>query len=148
MRRAQRCASCHGVAGAGDGMLARSLTRLPPEVGTVAWQVEHSDEQLADVVRGGIPATAMPASGELTPAQVQSVVAYVRTLPTKDRNGLASSDSSASRNVSREIVALLEQSLSAAKRASRSGKCRYGALWETSALRAKNPGLVSSMGAP
>ena len=43
----QRCASCHGVTGAGDGALARSLTRLPPEIGTVAWQVERSDEQLA-----------------------------------------------------------------------------------------------------
>src|SRR5215212_1891212 len=48
----QRCASCHGVAGAGDGALARSLTRLPPEIGTVAWQVEHSDDELAEVVRG------------------------------------------------------------------------------------------------
>ena len=50
----QRCASCHGVAGAGDGGLARSLTRLPPEIGTVAWQVEHSDDQLAEVIRAGI----------------------------------------------------------------------------------------------
>jgi high-affinity iron transporter len=147
----QRCASCHGVAGAGDGVLARSLTRLPPEIGTVAWQVEHSDEQLANVIRGGIPATAMPASGDLTPAQVQSVVAYVRTLPMKDRNGLASSDSSVSRNVSREIVALLEQSLSAAK----SGRPGDAADKATDAYmafepiespaRAKNPGLVSSM---
>src|SRR5258705_2888136 len=43
----QRCASCHGVSGAGDGALARSLTKLPPEIGPVAWQVEHSDEQSA-----------------------------------------------------------------------------------------------------
>ena len=35
----QRCASCHGVAGASDGALARSLTKLPPEVGTIAYQV-------------------------------------------------------------------------------------------------------------
>jgi high-affinity iron transporter len=148
---AQRCASCHGVSGAGDGVLARSLTRLPPEIGTVAWQVEHSDEQLGDVVRGGIPGTAMPPSSELTPAQVQSVVAYVRTLPMKDRNGVASSDSTDSNNVSRNIVALLEQSLSAAK----SGRPGDAADKATDAYmafepiespaRAKNPGLVSSM---
>jgi high-affinity iron transporter len=147
----QRCASCHGVAGAGDGMLARSLTRLPPEIGTVAWQVEHSDEQLAEVIRAGIPATAMPGSGELTPAQLQSVVAFVRTLPMKDRNGLASADSSASRDVSRNIVALLEQSLSAAK----SGRPADAADKATDAYmafepiespaRAKNPGLVAQM---
>jgi high-affinity iron transporter len=147
----QRCASCHGVAGAGDGVLARSLTRLPPEIGTVAWQVEHSDEQLAEVIRAGIPATAMPPSGELTPAQLQSMVAFVRTLPMKDRNGLASSDSSAARDVSREIVALLEQSLSAAK----SGRPGDAADKATDAYmafepiespaRAKNPGLVASM---
>ncbi len=148
---AQRCASCHGVAGAGDGMLARSLTRLPPEIGTVAWQVEHSDDELAEVVRGGVAGTAMPPSGELTPTQVQSVVAYVRTLPMKDRNGLASADSSGARNVSREIVALLEQSLSAAK----SGRPGDAADKATDAYmafepiespaRAKNPGLVASM---
>jgi len=147
----QRCASCHGVAGAGDGVLARSLTRLPPEIGTVAWQVEHSDEQLAEVIRAGIPATAMPGSGELTPAQLQSVVAFVRTLPMKDRNGLASADSSASRDVSRNIVALLEQSLSAAK----SGRPADAADKATDAYmafepiespaRAKNPGLVAQM---
>jgi high-affinity iron transporter len=148
---AQRCASCHGVAGAGDGTLARSLTRLPPEIGTVAWQVEHSDDDLAEVVRAGIAGTAMPPSGELTPTQVQSVVAYVRTLPMKDRNGLASADSVGTRNVSREIVALLEQSLSAAK----SGRPGDAADKATDAYmafepiespaRAKNPGLVASM---
>jgi len=147
----QRCATCHGVAGAGDGVLARSLTRLPPEIGTVAWQVEHSDEQLADVIRGGIAATAMPASAELTPAQLQSIVAFVRTLPMKDRNRLAASDSSASRDVSRNIVSLLEQSLSAAK----SGRPDDAADKATDAYmafepiespaRAKNPGLVASM---
>jgi len=148
---AQRCASCHGVTGAGDGVLARSLTRLPPEIGTVAWQVDHSDEQLAQVIREGIPATAMPGTGELTPAQLQSVVAFVRTLPMKERNSLASSDSSASRDVSRNIVALLEQALSAAK----SGRPADAADKATDAYmafepiespaRAKNPGLVSSM---
>ena len=148
----QRCASCHGAAGAGDGAMARSLSRLPPDIGTVAWQSEHSDDQLAEVVRAGIPGTAMPPSNELLPAQVQSVVAYLRTLPMKDRvNGVFASESGGAQDVSRTIVALLEQSLSAAK----SGRPSDAADRATDAYmafepiespaRAKNPGLVSSM---
>ncbi|MEO8620741.1 MAG: c-type cytochrome, partial [bacterium] len=56
----QRCASCHGVVGAGDGALVRSLTKLPPEIGTVAWQFERSDDQIALVVHDGIAGSAMP----------------------------------------------------------------------------------------
>jgi high-affinity iron transporter len=146
----QRCASCHGVTGAGDGALAKSLTRLPPEIGTVAWQVERSDEQLAEVVRAGIPGTAMPPSAELSPAQVDNMVAYLRTLPMR-ANAVAASDSSSAQDVTRTIVALLEQSLSAAK----SGKPGDAADRATDAYmafepiespaRAKNPGLVASM---
>jgi high-affinity iron transporter len=150
----QRCASCHGVAGAGDGTLARSLTKLPPEIGTVAWQVEHSDAQLAQVVLHGIPGTAMPPSSDLAPAQVASVVAYLRTLPTKDRNGTslaAASDSLDPKTVARNVIAQLEQALSAAKsgRASDAGDKAFDAYIAFEPLerttRAKNPGLIASM---
>jgi high-affinity iron transporter len=148
----QRCASCHGATGAGDGAMARSLSRLPPDIGTVAWQSEHSDDHLAEVVRAGIPGTAMPPSNELSPEQALSVVAYLRTLPTKDRaNGVYASASDGAQDVARTIVALLEQSLSAAK----SGRPSDAADRATDAYmafepiespaRAKNPGLVSSM---
>ncbi|MEO8561106.1 MAG: cytochrome c/FTR1 family iron permease [bacterium] len=147
----QRCASCHGVAGAGDGALARSLTRLPPEIGTVAWQIEHTDDQLSQVVRAGIAGTSMPSSRELSDSQVKSVVAYVRTLPMKDRsNGAVASDSGA-QNVSRNVIALLEQSLSAAKSgrpsdAADKASDAYMAFEPIeSPARAKNPGLVASM---
>ena len=146
---AQRCASCHGVTGAGDGVLAKSLTRLPPEIGTVAWQIERSDEQLGEVVRAGIPGTAMPPSAELSPVQVQNVVSYLRTLPS--RATAVAADSETTQDVTRRIVALLEQSLSAAK----SGKPADAADRATDAYmafepiespaRAKNPGLVASM---
>jgi high-affinity iron transporter len=146
----QRCASCHGVAGAGDGALAKSLTRLPPEIGSVTWQVERSDEQLAEVVRAGIPGTAMPPSADLTPAQVQSMVAFLRTLPMR-ANAVAASDSGSAKDVTRQIVALLEQSLSAAK-SGRPGDATDRAMdayiaFEPieSPARAKNPGLVASM---
>src|SRR5688572_14772009 len=147
---AQNCASCHGPTGAGDGVLSKSLTRLPPEIGTVAWQSERNDEQLAEVVRAGIPGTAMPPTPALSPNQVQSIVAYMRTLPMRVDPTLAS-DSVRAQDVTRNIVALLEQSLSAAKSgrpddASDRAMDAYMAFEpiETPA-RAKNPGLVASM---
>jgi high-affinity iron transporter len=150
----QRCASCHGVAGAGDGTLARSLTKLPPEIGTMAWQVEHSDEEIAAVVKQGIAGSAMPPSGDLTDAQAAAVVAYTRTLPAKDRNGGAlaqGSDSLSTQAAARNVIAQLEQSLSAAKsgRPSDAGDKAFDAYIAFEPLervaRAKNPGLVSSM---
>ncbi len=150
----QRCASCHGVSGAGDGTLARSLTKLPPEIGTVAWQAEHSDQQIAAIVKNGMPGTAMPAERDLTDAQAASVVAYVRSLPMKDRNGAAlaeSSDSMSAQAAARNVIAQLEQSLSAAKsgRLSDAGDKAFDAYIAFEPLertaRAKNPGLVTSM---
>ena len=150
----QRCASCHGVSGAGDGTLARSLTKLPPEIGTVAWQVEHSDEQIATVVKAGMPGSAMPPAPDLTDAQAASVVAYVRTLPMKDRNGNSfaqSSDSMSAQAAARNVIAQLEQSLNAARsgRVSDAGDKAFDAYIAFEPLerttRAKNPGLVSSM---
>ena len=150
----QRCASCHGVGGAGDGALARSLTKLPPEIGTVAWQAEHSDQQIATVVKEGLAGSAMPPSHDLSDAQAASVVAYVRTLPVKDRNGNSfaqTSDSMSAQATARNVIAQLEQSLSAAKsgRPSDAGDKAFDAYIAFEPLersaRAKNPGLISSM---
>jgi high-affinity iron transporter len=142
------------VAGAGDGALARSLTKLPPEIGTMAWQVEHSDEDIAAVVQKGIGGSAMPPSHDLTDAQAAAVVAYVRTLPMKDRTGGAvaeGADSLSAQAAGRNVIAQLEQSLSAAKsgRPSDAGDKAFDAYIAFEPLervaRAKNPGLVSSM---
>lgn len=150
----QRCASCHGVIGGSDGALARSLTKLPPEIGTVAFQVERSDEQLATVVRDGIAGSAMPASRELSDAQVTSVVSYIRSLPMKERNaGLlaAGNDSASSAAVARNVLAQLEQSLAAARsgRPADAGDKAFDAYIAFEPIeapaRAKNPGLVVSM---
>jgi high-affinity iron transporter len=150
----QRCASCHGVVGAGDGALARSLTKLPPEIGTMAWQVEHSDEDIAAVVKHGIAGSAMPPSSDLTDAQAAAVVAYTRTLPAKDRNGAAlaeGGDSLNAQTAARNVIAQLEQALSAAKsgRQSDASDKAFDAYIAFEPLErvanAKNPGLVSSM---
>ncbi len=83
---AQSCVACHGVTGTGDGAMARALSKVPPELGTFSWQIEHTDAQLASVVLNGMPGTPMPSARQLTPAQVVSVVAYLRALPTRDRS--------------------------------------------------------------
>ncbi len=150
----QRCASCHGVVGGSDGALARSLTKLPPEIGTVAFQVERSDEQLATIVRDGIAGSAMPASRELSEAQVASVVAYVRTLPMKERNAgviAAGNDSTSAKAAARNVLVQLEQSLAAARsgRPADAGDKAFDAYIAFEPIeapaRAKNPGLVVSM---
>ena len=150
----QRCASCHGVVGASDGALARSLTKLPPEIGTVAWQVERSDDQIAAVVRDGIAGAAMPPSRDLSDPQVASVVSYIRTLPMKERNAAAlaaGADSTSATAAARNVLAQLEQSLNAARsgRPGDAGDKAFDAYIAFEPIeapaRAKNPGLVVSM---
>ena len=150
----QKCITCHGMNGTGDGALARSLSKLPPEVGSFAWQVERSDAQLASVVREGLAGTPMPSSRDLTETQVQGVVAYLRTMALRDHaNGsLASSDSaSAAANASRTVITLLEQALTAA-RAGRTADASDRAFdaylaFEPieSPARARDPGVVAAM---
>ena len=149
----QRCASCHGVTGAGDGAYARSLTKLPPEIGSVAWQVEHSDDEIAAVVLNGMPGSAMPPSRDLTPEEASSLVAYVRTLPHKDvaSANATGADTLGARAAARTVIAQLEQALSFARsgRFGDAGDKAFDAYIAFEPLegpaRAKNPGLVSAM---
>lgn len=152
---AQRCAQCHGMSGNSDAQLARSLSRVPPEIGSFAWQAERTDAQLASAVRDGIPDTPMPPAADLSAAQVQSVVAYLRSLAFRDHVSAVASanggrDSSSSAAAS-NALSLLEQSLTAA-RAGRLGDASDRAFdaylafepIETPA-RARDPGVVASM---
>lgn len=150
---AQRCAQCHGMLGNGDATLTRALSRLPPEIGSFAWQAERTDAQLAAVVREGMVGTPMPPSRDLSPAQVQSVVAYLRTLPMRDRSqvSVAAKTDSGSDAAASHALSLLEQSLTAV-RAGRLGDASDRAFdaylafepIETPA-RARDPGVVASM---
>ncbi|HEX2781660.1 MAG TPA: cytochrome c/FTR1 family iron permease [Gemmatimonadaceae bacterium] len=147
----QRCASCHGT-GTAPASYARVLTRLPPEIATLGWQAERSDEQIAAVIRNGIPGTAMPPSRDLTAEDTRAIVAYVRTLPL--RNGNAVAQSSATGGVAdapRTVMALIDQALNAARdgRTSDAGDKAFDAYIAFEPLetttRAKNPGLIAGM---
>jgi high-affinity iron transporter len=151
---AQGCVECHGMTGLGDGSVARSLSKVPPELGSFAWQAERSDSQFALAVSAGMPGTPMPPAPNLTPAQVRSVVAYLRTLPMHPRTIAAATvarDSGSTRAAANAALSLLEQSLTAARngRVSEAADRAFDAYIafepiETPA-RARNPGMVSTM---
>ena len=148
----QTCAACHGVSGTGDGPLARALSKVPPELGSFAWQSQRSDSELALVIRNGVSGSPMPAMPSLTPPQERAIVAYLRSLALRSRPAAAvAADSNDASSAARASISLLEQSLSAA----RSGLVDDAVDRATDAYlrfepietrsRPKNPGLVLTM---
>lgn len=70
------CASCHGVAGHGDGPQAPGPL---PDLADTQWQAEITDERIADVIRNG--RAPMPAFGEtIVDAGIDALVVHVRSL--------------------------------------------------------------------
>jgi high-affinity iron transporter len=131
------------------------LSKLPGEIGSFAWQVARSDSQLAAVVRAGMPGTPMPPAPQLNETQVQSVVAYLRSLTIRERVVAAvpapQHDSSGASAAAAASMTLLDQSLTAARngRSSEASDRAFDAYLafepiETPA-RARNPGVVSTM---
>ena len=149
----QHCESCQGASGEADGPASSALTRLPPEIGSFAWQAERSDLQLAEVIKIGIAGTDVPRAPDLTDADLAKVVAYVRTLPI--RNGDVPATTAASSSdpaaIARTVMSTLDRALAAAQsgRTSDAGDLAFDAYIAFEPLerttRAKNPGLVASM---
>lgn len=150
---ALHCSGCHGASGLGDGPLARALSKLPPEIGAFAWQVERSDAQLSAAIRDGIAGTAMPASRMLRENDITHAVSYLRQLamrdaPTQTTGLVAKQDPE---GVLRVVRRTLDEALAATRggRASDAADRAFDAYLafepiETPA-RAKNPGLVASL---
>ena len=150
---AQRCVTCHGATGSDDGAAASMLSKLPPELGSFAWQAERSDAQIARAIRSGAPGTAMPPSRDLTDADLATMVAYVRTLAEKQTPDAAAGEqrSRDGLTASRQVLALLDEALASARagRTSDAGDRAFDAYiafepLETPA-RAKSPGLVANL---
>src|SRR6185503_15508202 len=127
--------------------------RLPQEIGSFFFQASRSDAQLESAIHEGVAGTAMPPAPDLTPKQVESVVSYVRTLSLRSAasNQVAASRPGDAGAASRDVITLLEQSLTAVRlgrNADASDKAfdAYIAFepMETPA-RARNPGLVATM---
>jgi mono/diheme cytochrome c family protein len=85
---AQRCARCHGASGKGNGPdLAKLHLDSPPDNFTdKEINAELSDYKINKIVMGGGAAVdkspKMPAfAGKISPAQIQDLIAFIRTLP-------------------------------------------------------------------
>lgn len=79
------CASCHGAEGKGDGPAGAALDPKPRDFTDSEWQKSVTDEHIAKVTKEGGQAAGlsplMPPWGQsLSDADVENVVAYVRTL--------------------------------------------------------------------
>src|SRR5688572_16220781 len=112
----QRCMTCHGATGADDSQAAAMLSKLPPELGSFAWQAERSDAEIAGVIRAGAPGTAMPPARDLTDADLMTMVAFVRTLAEKQApEAAADSRTRDGLTASRQVLALLDEALAAAR---------------------------------
>ena len=70
-----RCASCHGTDGNGGEQGPNIATRIP----------FRTDQELAAVVRDGLPAAGMPAFAGLTGSEAAELIRFLRTL--RPRNG-------------------------------------------------------------
>jgi len=83
---AVQCASCHGATGGGDGPAAGTLSVRPPALSDLAILGRFTDADLARLIGQGRPGTPMPGfAGALEPAQIASLVAFLRLVPTAER---------------------------------------------------------------
>ncbi len=75
----ESCASCHGESGAGDGPEAGFIAQTPTNL--ILDTPVHSDGELFDVIKGGIPGTPMRSTaGLLDDVEIWNIVNYLRTL--------------------------------------------------------------------
>lgn len=71
------CAACHGANGEGE---------VGPALNGSAHAWHHVDDQLRDVVRDGIPNTAMVGHGEhLTAQEIDAVLSFIKTWWTPEQ---------------------------------------------------------------
>ncbi|MBI4366027.1 MAG: c-type cytochrome [Deltaproteobacteria bacterium] len=78
---AQQCATCHGIAGAGDGPAAAALKPPPRDFTQEAgWKFGRSQSQLFKTLNEGSPGTPMPSFGGLPAKDRWALVHFIRTV--------------------------------------------------------------------
>jgi mono/diheme cytochrome c family protein len=79
-----RCFVCHGREGKGNGPASTGLGATVRDLTSASWQDSASDETIRSVVRNGGQAAggsiAMAPNRDLSDAQIQSLVRYIRRL--------------------------------------------------------------------
>jgi len=82
-----RCFVCHGRDGKGDGPSATGLAEKPQDLTDPNWQKSNTDDLIGVVIKEGGVAIgktgAMPPNPDLNKEQIQSFVAFVRSLARK-----------------------------------------------------------------
>jgi mono/diheme cytochrome c family protein len=80
----ERCATCHGMKGAGDGIAASALRPPPRNFQARGWDAGKSDQLLSGIIRegGARPgqSAAMPAHSDLSDGEILELVRCVRAL--------------------------------------------------------------------
>ena len=86
---AQRCVTCHGATGAGDGPAAAALNPKPRAFGSADWQKSVTDEHIEKIIREGGAAVGlsplMPGNPDLAdkPELIKALREYVRSFGKK-----------------------------------------------------------------
>jgi mono/diheme cytochrome c family protein len=79
-----RCFVCHGREGKGNGPASTGLGATVRDLTDPAWQNSTSDQTIGSVIRNGAQAVggsvAMVPNRDLSDAQIQSLVSYIRRL--------------------------------------------------------------------
>ena len=82
-----RCFVCHGRDGKGDGPSATGLAEKPQDLTDPSWQKSNTDDLIGIVIKEGGVAIgktgAMPPNPDLNKEQIQSLIAFVRSLERK-----------------------------------------------------------------
>jgi|MDTC01.2.fsa_nt_gb putative copper export protein/methionine-rich copper-binding protein CopC len=73
-----RCSSCHGDSGRGDGFLAGSTVNTPSDLGVHV--PIHTDSELYKFIYYGIPESGMPAQNSLSVEEIWNLVNYLRSV--------------------------------------------------------------------
>lgn len=77
----ENCVPCHGVSGAGDGPIGRTLNPPPADLTLHTVPGGHPDSRLYDWITNGFPDSVMPVFNEhLTDEERWHLVNYIRTL--------------------------------------------------------------------
>jgi len=77
----KNCASCHGIAGMGDGAAGRGMNPKPPAVGNASAMIDVSPATMYRIVSVGIGGTPMPAyAATMTSEQRWNIVSHLISL--------------------------------------------------------------------
>lgn len=78
---AQNCATCHGESGEGNGPAAATLLPRPSDL--TASRI--STATLSSIIMNGLPGTSMPAWRDMPQRDVESLIAFLSTLPQNEK---------------------------------------------------------------